>query len=989
MSHNSETEPATQPSVAAGQETSETRAAAELSEQDMHALFVQLAEYAVETGNDALGSAAAAMVDLLAVAVMFRDDESTQQRAEEILEFCRHSALPALTQSDADTAWMDMTRSAMDRWSDLMELLAPQERFEATRQSQWTADGGDGWQLGNDHRDSAGSQHEQDESPLSPVDLSRILSSIDGNDDSGDDDDDVAADSENLFAEPVRSARPNDAEEPATLPAAPSQTETIDDAELLAAYADDAVQCLAEMEASLLKLDNGKPNQETLRNFCRQLHTLKGASGTVGLSRLAAYLHDVESWLESTRAETVSTDRLLECVDAVRAQLTALGVSTPSIGTPVGSDVPEPARSIPEARSAARPAGLPAGPAATVPSPSDGEIFVRVDASRLERLMDLLAELVMLRNRRESHVDFLRNVQKELNLCASRARSLTSTMDQAPTDGNGTDTALPGEARRQTSHTRFLARSLDEVARDTAELSRSLQEVFEPLSTDNSAVSHLIGRFRQELMELRRLPVSALFQRLQRSIRDAARAEGKQVSIVQEGQGARAERAVQERLFEPLLHLVRNAVSHGIQLPEERVREGKGPAGTITLAAWSDAASLCLEIRDDGRGLNDMAIEARGRELGLLPPGEVVSQAQIRQLIFHPGFSTKSSVSEISGRGVGMDVVDNWVRRLRGRIDVESTAGQGTTFRLQIPLRSAVEHAMIVRAGRQLFALPMHSVSGTSDAKIPMSGSGTLHSHSPSMRLARLLGIPHEEDARTSLISLRTGDDRASGAARRDGSDLTLEVDAIVGVEEVVVRSLPPLLQHNELFVGVTLSGRAETVLLLDSGRLLDLIHRNNLTDDSPARTGEVSARPPGDFRHEAGAAAATHDTTPAERVLIVDDSVVVRRSLARKLADAGYDTCEAAHGKAALKLLRAGGIAGVVTDVDMPGMNGVELLQEMKRSRLWQSIPVVVLSSRDEESMPSEMAELSPDAVLTKPVSDDTIVSIVQTLSAVNGVAT
>jgi CheY-like chemotaxis protein len=287
---------------------------------------------------------------------------------------------------------------------------------------------------------------------------------------------------------------------------------------------------------------------------------------------------------------------------------------------------------------------------------------------------------------------------------------------------------------------------------------------------------------------------------------------------------------------------------------------------------------------------------------------------------------------------------------------------------------------MIVRAGGQLFALPMHTVSGTSDAKLPMSGI-RMTPDTQAVPLNRLLQLQEVQNVRSCLVTLR-GTEKQSDSARIATHDgLTIAVDEIAGVEEVVVRPLPPLLQHNELFAGVTLSGRAETVLVLDTGRLLELgSQTGDQQNTSPSRRTTQNDR---DVRSDAGTSC---DQTPASpggsRVLIVDDSVVVRRGLAKRLNAAGYRTQEAGDGHAALKLLRNGRIAAVVTDVDMPGMNGVELLQEMRRQKQFRAVPVAVLSSRDQQSMPPEMLLLQPDTVLAKPITDETIQAIITTFA-------
>ncbi|MCR9200046.1 MAG: response regulator, partial [Planctomycetaceae bacterium] len=672
-------------------------------------------------------------------------------------------------------------------------------------------------------------------------------------------------------------------------------------------------------------------------------------------------------FVEASDSVDVDVDRLLEGVDIVRAQLSSLGIGGAGLSTA--------AESTPAVVSGRPSDGLSSPPpaaAAPVGASRDSELFVRVEASRLEGLMDLLAELVMLRNRRDTYVDSLRSLNEEMVQCSTRTRTLATMADLATPMPLAPDTPpaaldIASEGDRLSAKGRLLTRSLDELSKDTGELGRSLLEVCDPLANDNAAVSHLIGRFRQELMELRRQPIGGLFQRLQRSIRDAAKAEGKQVEVEFEGRGARADRSVQERLYEPLLHLVRNAVSHGIRLPDQRTAEGKPAMGRITLAGWSDAASLWIEVRDDGAGLDTEKIAARGLELGLLSKSDAEDPAQVWKLIFHPGFSTRSTVSEISGRGVGMDVVDTWVKRLRGRIDVESELGSGTTFRLQIPLRSAVEHAMIVRSGDQLFALPMHAVSGTSDSRVPLNGI-TETSDRDVVPFSSLIGCRDEQGGGQCRVALRhTSPGQRLGLSDRH-EEITISVDGIVGVEEVVVRSLPSLLQRNQLFAGVTLSGRGETVLLVDVARVVEL----NYCPDA-GRSRPISGQ-----SHPLETVPDSHET-----LLVVDDSVVVRRTLQRRLTQQGYRVIAATNGREALDMLKAESVMAVVTDLDMPAMNGLELIQELRRDDQLKHLPVMVVSSRDRHTLPPQLENLAAVSVLSKPVNDATISAIVQSLNS------
>lgn len=905
-----------------------------MSREELRHEFMTLAADGAAADLPVMIDVAGMLADLLRAAELIDEDPTATERCEQIVQFCREEALPVFRDPHPGSPEIQLEclrTKIRDCWDSELALLTPEERFQCPTGDQWP----ESWREAGTTVDSDSDL--TDSVPSSSVDLAGIMATLL---ESGEQGSPPAAEADESSQSPTS--------EKIVMPEPPSGLESIDDPEIVAAYVDDAQQCLGEMEACLLTEDAGQLSAERLTHFCRQLHTLKGASGTVGLSELAHYLHDLESYIEAAGPQ-VDADRLLEGVDAVRRQLRAVESQNPLDSSAESAEHPT-ASELPAVGG------------------TGSEMFVRVEASRLERLMDLLAELVMLRNRRETHVESLRTVHQELSHFTTRTRNLTSVSDLSPRlkiggMRQGDHRRSDQSAVRSPAGAGLISKSLHELAEDTAEITRSLQQILDPLSDQNSTVSHLIGRFRQELMELRRQPCSGLFQRLHRAVREAAKSEGKQITLSVEGQGARAERALQERLYEPLLHLVRNAVSHGIESQDERVRSGKTAAGMITLRASSDATGFCIEVADDGRGLNEEALEKRGRDLGLLQPGEHVTQARLWNLIFQPGFSTRDSVSGISGRGVGMDVVASWIRRLRGRIEVESVRSRGTVIRLRIPLRSGIEHAMVVRAGGQLFALPMHMVEGTSDSRMSIRGvspgeSGDVRS------LQELLTGAEDNGSDMCRISLRhpsnDGDSGNGNAEER----LTISVDAVVGVDEVVVRSLPPLCQRNELFAGVTLSVSAETVLILDVGRLIERARQpQKLLDHSK----------PGQH---------TRSTVPERRtILVVDDSLVIRKSLTRKFRAAGYNVMEASGGQGALKILKQESVAGVVTDIDMPGMSGTELLQEVRRSDRLRHLPVCVLSSRAPETIRTMTERFEPAAIHGKPVTDKVVQEIIESL--------
>lgn len=931
---------------------------------------LRIAHAAHDAQCPALEHAAGLLVDLMACGQQSSENVNSSNRGEDLWSDCQQylSLLEMLLQSDSDATddYEELAAELESRWGATLSALPEQERFDSTIRDAWSTEGELDWPA--DSEDPEDTAEDLQTLPRPDAALTDLLDHLDSPTSHPPVDDQLESVSETG----------NSTDRP-SVDSATLDVDQINDVELIPAYVDDAQQCLAGMEVALMTLEQNPADVQPLRQFCRELHTLKGASGTVGLLRLSQYLHDVESDIEQTTKSQrrIEADVLLECVDNVRRQLERLAPGSAEAVVEAERDSARPPQSaVTPSPVHSSTASTPPTVAATSSASADAtpESFVRLESSRLDRLMDLLAELVMLRNRRDSYVTSLQTLLHEVNSCATRLRLVDTTAILASDE---TLSAAASSPEHGEFTDRFRSRSVTamtgEIAKDISELGRSLHQILDPLAQDNSTISHLIGSFRSELMELRRQPIGGLFRRLYRVARDAAKAEQRSVEVEFLGQGTRAERALQDRMYEPLMHMIRNAVSHGIESAEERQQRGKPETGKITLNAYSDATSLSLEVKDDGRGLDEQRLEQRGRELGLVPMGANLSREELWQLILQPGFSTRKEVSQISGRGVGMDVVASQVRALRGRIKIDSVTGQYTSVLLEIPLRSTIEHSMIVRSGDQLYALPMHSVYGTQTSQ-------DTDPEQQVMSLNQIFGTSTSRSSSERIITLRrdqlaaTHGDSEEQAKRKFG----IAVDAVLGVEEVVVRSLPKLLGHHECFSGVTLSGAAETVLVLDVHRLCELADhlvetsRKENTEELPRRK-----RVPKTF-----------DTTGKQglnsgvsRLLVVDDSLSVRKSLCRKLNGEGYVTSEASDGQQALAMLRSGEFSGVISDIDMPRMNGIELLREMRRMESLREMPVVVVTGRRDPKVAKAVERLQARRVFIKPVTDNMVQSIVRAL--------
>lgn len=760
---------------------------------------------------------------------------------------------------------------------------------------------------------------------------------------------------------PSQPASSPPASSPPAAPLSPDAPAWHLDPGLREAFLDDAGQCLAGMEAAALAFEAHPGQSSCLRQICRELHTLKGASGSVGLRSLVERLHAAEEWLQGhlDQGQAPAAPQLLARMDEIRSLVeqacsgAGCGVrgEEQASGAVAGTEA---TASLAAASPPARPATNELSEAPPQASLEQGaESTQRVRTSQLDRLMDMLAELVMLRNRRGARADELQQLAVDLGDMVAQLRNLAVTLR------SGADAATG----------RASAQAVAELASDLAETQRRLRDATAPLRDDNEQVGQFIGGFRQELAALRRAPVAGLFGRLRRVARDAARAEAKQVRLEMAGELTGVEGSLQERLYEPLLHIVRNAVSHGVESPETRVGAGKRAEGTIVCEARGGGNLLQIEVRDDGRGLDYDAIRRRGVERGLLTPDRPASPQELAQLIFHPGFSTRESAGEVAGRGVGMDVVAATVRKLRGWIDIDSRPGHGTTIRLTLPLPSVIEHAMLVRAGGALFGLPMSLLHELHDGPAALGDRSRRTPH-----LAEMLGLPSSPSSASHRLRLtgRVEDDRESA----------LLVDEVVGAEEVVVRPLPALLKHHPWYSGMTLAGDGDIVLLLEPravARFVTSAAAESLRpDNEPARpAGAIAVSP----------TAPAHPTPLVGRALVADDSRTARGRVVRCLREHGWNVDEAADGAEALERVRRDTYDLLVTDIEMPRRTGIELLQELRAAGA--QLPAIVVSSRDEPETRQRTAQLGAVAHLAKPVDEVTLADLLRRLASHQSPAT
>jgi two-component system chemotaxis sensor kinase CheA len=458
-----------------------------------------------------------------------------------------------------------------------------------------------------------------------------------------------------------------------------------------------------------------------------------------------------------------------------------------------------------------------------------------------------------------------------------------------------------------------------------------------------------------------------LYQMFQRPVRDLAQEENKQVNMVVLGGETKIDKTIFEIISDPLMHMIRNAISHGLETVPERKALGKEPTGVLILNARHEGNSIILQIEDDGRGMDPTVLRRTASDKGFMNLSEAQSLSDLEaiNLIFRPGFSTASKVGKISGRGVGMDVVSTQLARIHGRIEIKTEKGVGTKFVIRLPLTLAIAQALIVKLKDQEMAVPMNLVEETTRFSYKdiqraagdemVSLRGTLVRL---LKLNELLGVgkfPKKDDThRHPTLVLGMAEKR-----------IALMVEEITGREEIVVKSLGDYLKGIKLFSGATISGEGNVRLIINIATLFG----DEGTVASRALVGAVREMP------------VPEAVKRKPRVLVVDDSISIRKYVQRFLDRTGYDVEVAPDGMEALNIMGRIKFDAVITDLEMPVMHGYDLMAEMKKSPDLMNIPVIVLTSRAGDKHRQKALEMGAQDYLVKPFEEQEMLGALKKL--------
>jgi two-component system, chemotaxis family, sensor kinase CheA len=586
------------------------------------------------------------------------------------------------------------------------------------------------------------------------------------------------------------------------------------DASLLSEFINECLDHIAGAEAALLDLEHNPSAPEPVNVIFRAFHTIKGTSGFLGLERIQRVAHLAENLLDRARDGAIRVvggyaDLALHSCDILRKMIQGLSGVLP------GGALPIPANYDDLVEQLGNPEGCGVGEQVESNPLRLGDILVaRQKAPReaIEKGFENQGGRPIGRALIEEGVVGATDVAQALRTQTQQRGTSSDATVRVGTDRLDSLIDAVGEL--------VIAQSM--VAQDPLILSGRQPQ----LARNVSHAGKIVRELQDVSMSLRMVPLKATFGKMARLVRDLARKAGKQVHFVPEGEDTEIDRNMVEVLGDPLVHMMRNAVDHGIEAPGVRLAAGKDAAGTIRLRAYHAAGNVVLEIVDDGKGLDCAKIQAKAVERGLIQPGDTLSEAEAFNLIFRPGFSTAEKVTDVSGRGVGMDVVKTGIESLRGRVEIASRPGAGSTFTIRLPLTMAIADAMLLRVGAQRYLLPVVAIERSfrpeSGAISTVIGRGeVVHMRGellPVFRLHRLFGVetPAGGD-RDALLIIIQG----------QGKRCALMVDELLGQQQVVVKSLGRSFEKVRGVAGGAILGDGRVGLILDAAGLVALAGGN------------------------------------------------------------------------------------------------------------------------------------------------------------------
>ncbi|PCK10022.1 MAG: hypothetical protein COA42_01740 [Alteromonadaceae bacterium] len=801
------------------------------------------------------------------------------------------------------------------------------------------------------------------------------------------------------------------------------------DADITEIFLEEADELTEELDEALHTWETEWGNQGAIESMKRALHTLKGGARLSGMQKFGDLTHDYEGFIESVNLKALDAgffktlheyqDKVLSAGRGLKhfvATGEVLYVTAERVDANAESEAPadsagEHAQSATEASAShtdnvvpfvakPKPSGSPSddagvfgvtefnaaaafggaqgGQAAVAARKGGPQEVVKVSAELLEELVNLAGETSISRSRLEQHVSDFSFSLDEIDSTLSRLQEQLRRLDieteaqvifrrEQLADDESFD---PLEMDRY-SQLQQLSRSLTESASDLVDLKSDLGEQLRDTETLLLQQSRINTNLQEGLMRSRMVPFSRLVPRLRRIVRQVAGELGKQVNFELDNIEGELDRSVLERMVPPFEHMLRNAVDHGIEMPEDRMVAGKPKAGCITLTLGREGGDVIIRLKDDGRGIDLKRVRAKAIERELMLPDAELADHDIMQFILHAGFSTAESVTQISGRGVGMDIVNAEIKQLGGAVSIDSEWGKGTEFLIRLPFTLSVNRALMIDVGNDNYAVPLSSIEGivrispyelehyydSPDARFEYAGEkyhvrylgGLLNKNITPKLEGKALPLP--------VILVRSAEHA-----------MALHVDALQGSREIVVKSLGQQFSLVSGLSGATVMGDGSVVVILDPHALV----RQEVAGATQLQADQAS---------KGQSAEVAEVAEVIKTIMVVDDSVTVRKVTTRFLEREGYEVITAKDGVDALRVLQEGLPDLMLLDIEMPRMDGFEVAKTIRTTRRWKHLPIIMITSRTGDKHREHALTLGVDKYLGKPYQEDLLLESMEEL--------
>ena len=773
--------------------------------------------------------------------------------------------------------------------------------------------------------------------------------------------------------------------------------------EIMEDFLIEAFELIEQIDHDLVELEANPEDLELLNRIFRVAHTVKGSSSFLNFDVLTELTHHMEDVLNKARKGELKItpdimDVVLESVDMMKGLLESIRDNGSDAAA--GIDIKNICVRLTQISEGEAPSAAPEAPAAApAPEPVKEpepvapavEAAPEVSDAELSKLSDseVEAEIERLLKVRKAE-DQARRASKGIapkspeEIAPATSAAPAPAAKPAPSRERDADKKVPAassnSAVAQEQTIRVEVKRLDHLMNLIGELvlgkNRLLkiyddveeryegEKFLEELNQVVSSLSLVTTDIQLAVMKTRMLPIAKVFNKFPRMIRDLSRDLGKQIDLEISGEETELDKSIVEEIGDPLVHIIRNSCDHGIEDPETRKAMGKPEKGLVQLKAYNEGNHIVVEIVDDGKGLDADMLKSKSIEKGIITEREAdaMSEKEAFGLIFRPGFSTAAKVTNVSGRGVGMDVVKTNIEKLNGIIDIESEVGKGTVMKLKIPLTLAIIQSLLVGTQEEFYAIPLASVLET--VRVPIDdiytidGKNVLRLRDEVLSLVRLsdvFGVEKVFDGGDHTYVVIIGVAEAK---------LGIIVDTLVGQEEIVIKSMGDYLQNIPGIAGATIRGDGRVTLIIDVGAMMEMAKDIKVDIRAEIEDSTKAKEKPSDYK-----------------VLIVDDSKMDRTIMQKALEPTGVTIIEATNGVEALNVIKSGehSFDAILIDIEMPRMDGYTLAGEIRKYSKYRNLPLIAVTSRTSKTDRLRGVEVGMTEYITKPYSAEYLENVVR----------